>query len=294
MPVTRGVIAAPGVIRPLPSGFTLERTLSVEELCYYTLYWDQVLIPGNNLVYVSIPDEEQWIAAGAIARPRVAFQGSFKGDQITHALLSCQNLVAAEVREKTPLTDWVMHQVGDDIAVPDDIATNKQAIRVALVRALPVPTEPVPIYDLLEFKHTYRTEFAALHEAMDELYLEVLRSPDPGLTHGRAVERFKESIGSVSGTVKTRYTSTRKFDFSTELNFDAGKITGAASAGAVLDLLTTGFTIPWALVAGAAAMLKVSLKATRSFEAVKDQQKLAYLAKAAQSGVLPRPASPPR
>ena len=112
MPVTRGVIAAPGVIRPLPSGFTLERTLSVEELRYYTLYWDQVLIPGNNLVYVSIPDEEQWIAAGAISRPRVAFQGSFKGDQITHALLSCQNLVAAEVRQKAPLTDWVMHQVG--------------------------------------------------------------------------------------------------------------------------------------------------------------------------------------
>lgn len=146
----------------------------------------------------------------------------------------------------------------------------------------------------MEFKHAYRAEFAALHEAMDELYLEVLRSPDPGLTHRRAVERFKESIGSVSSAVSTRYTRTRKFDFSTELNFDAGKIAGAASAGAVLDLLTTGFTIPWALVTGAAAMLKVSLKATKSFEAAKDQQKLAYLAKAAQSGVLPRLDSAPR
>jgi hypothetical protein len=265
----------------------MERPLSVEELRYYTLYWDQVLIPGNNLVYIAIPDEEQWIAAGAISRPRVAFQGAFKGDQLTHALLSCQNLVASEMRTKAPLTDWVIHQVGDDVVVPEEIATTKEVVRVSFLSALPVPTEPTPIYDLLEFKHTYRAEFVGLHESMDDLYLEVLRSPDPSLSHRKAIARFKESIGNVSGAVRNRYTTTRKFDFSTELRFDATRISGAASAGAALDLLTTGFSIPWALIAGAAAMLKISLKASTAFQAVKDQQKLAYLARAARSGILP-------
>ena len=284
----RGVIAAPGIIRPFPGGFTMERSLTVEELRYYTLYWDQILIPGNNLVYVQIPDEEQWIAAGAISRPRVNFQGAFKGEELAQALLSCQNLVAAEMRQKAPLTDWVMHQVGDEVAVPDDIAANRQAIRVSLIRALPVPTEPVPIYELLEFKHTYRSEFAALHDSMDELYLEVLKSPDPSLSHRKAVDRFRTSIENVNRTVRFRYPTTRKFDFTAELNFDATRIAAAATYGGAAGFLAHGFSIPWALVAGAAAMFKVSLKATRSFEAVKEQEKLAYLAKAVQSGVLPR------
>jgi len=287
----RGVIAAPGIVRPVPGGLTMERPLSVEELRYYTLYWDQILIPANNLIYIGIPDEEQWIAAGAISRPRVSFQGSFQGDQVAHALLSCQNLVAAQMRKQAPLIDWVIHQVGDDVAVPEDIAANKQAIRVALLQALPVPTEPVPIYELLEFKRTYRAQFTALHESMDELYLEVLKSPDPSLSHGRAVARFRESVDNVSDAVRNRYATTRKFDFSTELNIDATRIAGAASTGALLDILAPGFSIPWALVAGATAMLRISLKATRTFAAVEDQQKLAYLAKAVQSGVLPRLAS---
>jgi hypothetical protein len=284
----RGVIAAPGVIQPLPNGFKLERMLSVEELRYYTLYWDQVLIPGNNLIYVAIPDEEHWITAGAISRPRVNFQGSFKGDEITNALLGCQAMVAAEARKQAPLTDWVIHQVGQDIAVPEEIATTKEVIRVTLVNALPVPTEPVPIQELLEFKHRHRSEFAALHDAMDELYIEILKSPDPALAYQASVTRFRDSIDGVQRVTRNRFASTKKFEFSTELNLNATNVATAMAMGTVVDTLAVGFSIPWALVMGAATMLRVNLKRTRTFEAVKDNPKLAYLAKAATLGVLPR------
>src|SRR5436190_9929012 len=114
----RGVIAAPGIIRPIAQGFVMERPLSQEELRYYVLYWDKVVIPGNNLVYIGIPEEEALIASGAISRPRVAFSGSYHGDQLTYALLSCQSLVAAKLVKESN-SDWVMHQIGDSVVVPD-------------------------------------------------------------------------------------------------------------------------------------------------------------------------------
>ena len=70
----RGVIAAPGIIRPLERGFVMERSISKEELRYYILYWDKVVIPGNNMVYIAVPEEAELIAAQAIVRPRVQFQ----------------------------------------------------------------------------------------------------------------------------------------------------------------------------------------------------------------------------
>ena len=65
----RGVIAAPGIIRRLPTGFSIERSISPEEMRFYLLYWDHVVIPANNLVYISVPEEEELLACGAIERP---------------------------------------------------------------------------------------------------------------------------------------------------------------------------------------------------------------------------------
>ncbi len=58
----RGVIASPGIITPLSQGFRMERSISPEELRYYVMYWDKVVIPRNNLVYIGVPEEEDLIA----------------------------------------------------------------------------------------------------------------------------------------------------------------------------------------------------------------------------------------
>jgi len=76
----RGVIASPGSINRLPKGFQMERSLSIDELRYYILYWDKVVIPGNNLVYIGLPEEELLIESGALERPQIGFSGRFEGD----------------------------------------------------------------------------------------------------------------------------------------------------------------------------------------------------------------------
>ncbi len=75
--MSRGVIAAPAIINIQGDGFTMERALSPQEIRYYALYWDRVVIPGNNLVYIGLPDEELLIESGVIERPRVGFKVLF-------------------------------------------------------------------------------------------------------------------------------------------------------------------------------------------------------------------------
>jgi hypothetical protein len=75
----RGVIALPALIDITLNGFTMKRSISPEEIRYYALYWDKIIIPGSNLIYVGIPEEELLIETGVVERSRVNFSGAFWG-----------------------------------------------------------------------------------------------------------------------------------------------------------------------------------------------------------------------
>lgn len=285
----RGVIAAPGIIRPLPQGFTMERSITPEELRYYVLYWDRVVIPGNNLINIGIPEEEAFIAAGAVSRPRIAFSGRFVGDEVTYALLSCQSIVAKTLVAQRDV-DWVMHQIGDTVAIPREFGRESRTIRVAISNVLPVPRADVTVSELLEFKQRYRAELLELHGAMDELYLEVLRSPDPDLSAKSAVSRFRTAVEDLNKATVSRFKSARRFDLSAELNLDVQRIaTGATAGAAAFSYFSSGHAIPLGAILGAAAsLIRVTAKAGISLEAAQFNTKLAYLAAASKEAILPK------
>ena len=171
----RGLIAAPGIINRLPEGFEMKRSLSLDEMRYYALYWDKVVIPSNNLVHIGVPQEDAFISAGAIERPNIGFQGSYGGNQLTDAILSCQSIVAKElVKDKT--MDWVIQQFGDECILLDNYSEERNTLRIDLAACLPVPTGEVNIHDILEFKEQRKNEFITLHEYLDEFYEEALSS----------------------------------------------------------------------------------------------------------------------
>ena len=282
----RGVIAAPGIIRPIVQGFVMERSISKEELRYYILYWDRVVIPGNNLVYIGVPEEEVLIAANAISRPRVQFQGAYQGDQVTYAILGCQALVAEKLVQDRSV-DWVLHQLGDSLVLPSKFISQCDTIRVALVNVLPVPDEAIPIEEILTFKENRKDELSELHESIDDLYIEVLNSPDKGLATSKAVHRFQSAIQNVDKTSNERFKKTRKYDFSVELNLNGKDIIAGASAGALFGFFGGGFTVPLAALLGAVVpMIKINAKVNYAFEPAKENAKLAYVSKASKEGIL--------
>lgn len=284
----RGIIAAPGIIIPLNQGFMMERSISAEEIRYYVMYWDKVVIPSNNLVYIGIPEEEQLLGSGAISRPRVAFQGSFGGDQLTAAILSCQSIVAEKLIPETN-TDWVVHQIGTEFAFPPEFSGKRSVIRVALAGALPVPAAETPIVDILEFKERRRNELRELHDALDEMYLSILSTPDHDLATKKAVARLKESISNLESAASERFQKSRKYDLEVQLNLSGKDIAAGASAGALIDFFSNGFTIPLATIAGAVlSAIKIGIKAVYTFNPAANKQKLAYLCHAMQERLIDR------
>ena len=282
----RGVIAASSIIRPLEQGFVMERSISKEELRYYILYWDKVVIPGNNLVYIAVPEEEELIASQAIARPRVQFQGTYQGSQVTDAILGCQALVAERlVQDKT--VDWVLHQVGDSLALPSNFVSQRDTIRVALANTLPVPYAEVPVQEILKFKQNRKDELVELHNSIDELYFEVLNSPDKGLATKKAVFRFQSAIQNIDKTSHERFKKTRKYDLSVELNLNGKDIIAGASAGALIGFFGGGFAIPITAAIGAVVpMIKINAKASYTFKPAKENTKLAYISNASKENII--------
>jgi len=62
----RGIVATPGILHKLPQGIQMERSLNFDELKYYILYFNKVVIPSNNALYIGLPNEKELIESNLI------------------------------------------------------------------------------------------------------------------------------------------------------------------------------------------------------------------------------------
>lgn len=285
----KGIIAAPARVFGNGSEFRTERGLTKEELRYFLLYWDKVVIPTNNIIHLAVPEEDELLSTGIVTRPRVPFSGTFNGELMARAQLIAQTSIAKSLIENDRNIDWVLHQIGDEIIVPDSEAIEKQLIRIDLVNCLPVPSGDVHIPDILEFKERRKDELAYLHKSIDDLYLEVLSSPDPSLKTKQVVSEFEKSIATIDKVSKESWKSSGKFDVSAELNLNGKDVATGVAAGAAFDFFTSLYTVPIGTLVGAvASTIKVKAKSMKTFGPSKEKQVLGYIANAHKEKMLIR------
>ena len=65
---------------------------------------------------------------------------------------------------------------------------------------------------------------------MDELYLEILNSPDKSLTSKKVISRFKESIDDLDRASGERFQAVTKFDVSVELKLPGAGVLAAGDS----------------------------------------------------------------
>lgn len=283
----KGIIAAPARVSGNGSEFRSERGLTQEDLRYFLLYWDKVVIPTNNLIHLAVPEEDELLSTGIVTRPRVPFSGTFNGELMARAQLIAQTSIAKSLIENDRNVDWVLHQIGDEIIIPDKEAVEKQLIRIDLANCLPVPTGDVHIPDILEFKERRKDELEYLHKSIDDLYIEVLSSPDPSLRSKQAVSDFQKSIAMIDQVSSESWKNCSKFDLSAELNLNGKDVATGVAAGAVFDFFTSLYTVPIGTIVGAvASTIKVKAKSTKTFEPSKEKQVLGYIASAHAEKIL--------
>lgn len=104
----RGLITVAGNINFQMQGFGLSSNLMPEDIRFYLMYWDKIIIPTNNLIHFGIPDEEDLISSKALSRPRTSHVGSFSGHELGEAIIKGQSEIA-ELMLKDSKTNWVVH-----------------------------------------------------------------------------------------------------------------------------------------------------------------------------------------
>lgn len=259
--MNRGVIAAPGIIHRLPRGFRMERSLSPEEIRFYVLYWDRVVIPGNNLVYIGIPEEEDLVACQAVERPRVQYSGRYEGDQVANAVIGAQAVVASQLSADMA-TDWALHQFGGEVLQLGQGPYAASALRIQLASVLPVPPASIPIAEVLEFRERKAKQLASLHDVMDGLYQEILASPDQDLAQKKTLGALGREVAAVGEGLPQGRTWPR-FDLSIDFSIKGDKLLlGAIAATALSAPLPLPAGVPQ-LIGGALSMIEVKLSSTK-------------------------------
>ncbi len=95
----KGIIAAPARVSGNGAEFRTERGLTQEDLRYFLLYWDKVVIPTNNIIHLAVPEENELLSTGIVTRPRVPFSGTFNGELVARAQLIAQTSIAKDLIE---------------------------------------------------------------------------------------------------------------------------------------------------------------------------------------------------
>lgn len=286
----RGIITNVGTLKRTSKDTVIfSHQLKDEDINYYSLYWDKIVIPFNNIFRVGINHQEDLLKAGVLITPEVRFPSwsSNSGDASFDPFIVSQSIVANEYLTNDKSVDWTIHQLGDQIVIGNEQKREYNSIKVELANCLPVPNDEVNLNEIFEFKEKRKDELLSLHESIDEVYFEILSSVDRDLQTKKSIIILNQNIKNLQSVSKEKFKSLTKYNFTAELNISGKNISTGIAAGALIDFYSNGFTIPIAtILSGAASILNIKANRATSIEKAQNRMKLSYLAKASKKDII--------
>lgn len=294
----KGVIASPIEFEYKMVGFRVRTGLSQEMLRYYLLYWDEIVVPDDALLGVGGFDLKQLESLDCVYRPLIKHKGHFSGHEIADAVLQGQYELA-RLLHKDPNVDWVLHQSNSDrLAGLQKDTIEQNALKLRLSNLLPVPTADVPFHDLVNFRQRRYDEFSQLHALLDELYLQVLSSPDQPLSEKKVTLELRQLVDDLDKLTKERFGLLNKisiepsYDLKVKDLINYPLITNALSSfntflenGGVTDYNSLAAT-SLGLAIGVASNINIKISLTKKPKGCNDKPRLSFIADAAKEGLI--------
>ncbi|MCK2177323.1 MULTISPECIES: DUF6236 family protein [Enterobacter] len=175
-------------------GVRMNGGLKSEDINYYILFWDRIVVPSTQVVHRQLKNEDELIGLGVITRPML--KGLETGG-LESRYLSYQLQLLEEYRRENKGEDWSLHQVGEDFVSLESSDKQHSDLRIEIFNALPIPSENIPLADILEFKERRKQQFIDFHEYLDELYKHIISCPDDPLLSAKAYVSFEESLSTI-------------------------------------------------------------------------------------------------
>lgn len=127
----------------------------------------------------------------------------------------------------------------------------------------------------------------ALHSAKEDIYLNIITSPDKDLQSKKSILEFQKKLENLNKVSNERFKFLTKYNLTTELNLNGIDLTTAIAGGAVFDFYTSGMTIPiGTIVSAAASVLRIKANRTTNVEKAENNLKLSYLSEASKNKIV--------
>jgi hypothetical protein len=228
----KGIVISPK-FQPLPNGIKFDGDIDASDLRKYLLYWDEIVLAENNIVVIRSNDFNYLVSAGVAKKERIIFTGSFKIDS---GLMIVSQQAAWAQREQAEPGVWSIAQSSYLPYFVDGV--NKSVIEFELYNVPPIPSEDVPLNDILEFKQRRKDELLAFRVHLDELYQSVLSAENTQSAKNAALIKINIALSAINKTLEesnirkgiSSLRSTIQSDFS-------GIIGTALAAGTISNFL---------------------------------------------------------
>lgn len=222
----RGVVLSPKFKR-LPTGDVLFKSAVDEmELRKYLTYWDKIDVPKSSFIEFDCHQFRLLEASGHISRTPYGRKQQFKSYRISQSnQIYLGGVMSGEIDDCTNVTinrecgdqilrahedvfllrsgnepgQWSKAQVSQDIISFD--SEDKAAIEIELYNLLPVPSIDTPLYEILEFKESYRSELLAFRCYLDEMYQEIIGAADILRSRTTNLTRLEMAIRDIEKTM---------------------------------------------------------------------------------------------
>ncbi|ENB7471730.1 DUF6236 family protein [Klebsiella pneumoniae] len=268
-------------------GFRIGKSINRLDINYFLLYWDRLVSPTNNMVFLGFPCEEELTRLGKLETPKFSIRDirNMEGSYADFDALS-QTRTLDLMRKKHKSTDWRIHSLNDELNFSDSDSVVKQTLRFDLCNLLPVPGTDVNLNEILEFKERRADELITLHSYIDELYFEVINSGDFELSKAKAFDGFKRAIADLDALNSQGWRSPIKFDISSSFEFDLNQVMTVATAG--VAAMNSENPLAMLSVGAVASVLGGFIKVTPKMQSVlkEGNKNLSYLAKGKVEGVI--------
>lgn len=249
----------------------------------YLLYWDKIDYPTNNIVYIALTPEEEYLEKiGVLQRTHVDFYSN-TGIMINAEIFVNSQLLALEKNSKNKEEIWSIGQNRSRLYLPEDKSIKANTIQLELYDCIPVPKENTSFDDILDFKEKRRDELIEFRETMDKMCDEILSSECPDLKETRCIEELQNKIMDINRVMNESPIKRALSSMNIELNItDFTKTALTAFAGYNLGE-KVGFPEVGAAIGLAASAINItchtSLKAKTVPDDLKDYAYLFYAKK---------------
>ena len=257
--------------------------ITIDDLLYYSLYWDQIVIPCNNSFYNELPQENDFVNSGIVIRPVAQSNWMMGGDFQSIATQELINTYKYFKKTQTDSDFTIHHNIINTFDGFSGAPLIKQsAIRVGLANCLPYPTN-INIYDLLEFKEKRKDELASLHKYLTELYLDIVNTQhSQDLKQLQVLNDFEKSINDLKQSMNEKFPNKLFFkNLISELKFDIAEVGSVATADIALSTFPN-LTVVSGITVTAKRVITTILKEQNS------DTHLNYIKSSIKDGIIPR------